>query len=153
MPAMPGKVSVDLRYAIVAKSINPAIQVIGVQSAQAPAMQLSWAAGKAVSADMNTVAEGLATRVPFENTQRIMRKYLDDFVLVEDAAIEAAILLLLEHTRNLAEGAGAAALAAAVKLRARLAGKCVVLVMSGGNLSLDQLRRVLERSGTYARAP
>ena len=138
--------------AIVAKSINPAIQVIGVQSAQAPAMQLSWAAGKAVSADMNTVAEGLATRVPFENTQRIMRKYLDDFVLVEDAAIEAAILLLLEHTRNLAEGAGAAALAAAVQLRARLAGKCVVLVMSGGNLSLDQLRRVLERSGTSARA-
>ena len=94
--------------AIVAKTINPAIQVIGVQSAQAPAIQMSWAAGKPVSADMNTVAEGLATRVPFENTQRIMRKYLDDFLLVEDAAIEDAILLLLEHTHNLAEGAGAA---------------------------------------------
>ena len=131
--------------AIVAKAINPAIQVIGVQSAQAPAMQLSWASGEAVSADMSTVAEGLATRVPFANTQRIMRKYLDDFVLVEDAAIEAAIILLLEHTHNLAEGAGAASLAAALKLKQGLAGKNVVLVMSGGNLSMEQLRRLLAR--------
>lgn len=130
---------------IVAKTIDPAIQVIGVQSAQAPAMQMSWASGKAVSADMKTVAEGLATRVPFENTQRIMRKYLDDFVLVDDAAIEDAILLLLEHTHNLAEGAGAAALAAAIKLRHHLAGMNVVLVLSGGNLSLDQLRSLVAR--------
>ena len=133
--------------AIVAKSINPGIQVIGVQSAQAPAIQMSWAAGKAVTADMRTVAEGLATRVPFENTQRIMRKYLDDFLLVEDAAIEDAILLLLEHTHNLAEGAGAAALAGAIGLRQRLAGKNVALVLSGGNLSADQLRRLFARTG------
>jgi threonine dehydratase len=132
---------------IVAKAIDPGIQVIGVQSAQAPAMQLSWASGKAVSADMSTIAEGLATRIPFENTQRIMRKYLDDFVLVEDSAIEDAILLLLEHTHNLAEGAGAAALAAAIKLEHRLAGKNVVLVMSGGNLSMDQLHQLLARPG------
>jgi len=131
--------------AIVAKTINPAIQVIGVQSAQAPAIQMSWAAGKPVDAPMRTVAEGLATRVPFENTQRIMRKYLDDFALVEDSAIEAAILLLLEHTHNLAEGAGAASLAAALKLREHLAGKNVVLVLSGGNLSMEQLRRLLAR--------
>ncbi len=137
---------------IVAKTINPGIQVIGVQSAQAPAIQMSWASGKPVSADMSTVAEGLATRVPFENTQRIMRRYLDDFVLVEDTAIEDAILLLLEHTHNLAEGAGAAALAAAIKLKSRLAGKNVVLVMSGGNLSVDQLRRLLARPGSSARA-
>lgn len=132
---------------IVAKTIDPAIQVIGVQSAQAPAMQLSWASGQAVSANMNTVAEGLATRVPFENTQRIMRKYLDDFVLVEDDAIDAAVLLLLDHTHNLAEGAGAAALAAALKLKPRLAAKNVVLVMSGGNLSAEQLRRILAQPG------
>lgn len=129
--------------AIVAKAINPAIEVIGVQSAQAPAMQLSWASGEAISADTTTVAEGLATRVPFANTQRIMRHYLDDFVLVEDVAIEEAIILLLEHTHNLAEGAGAASLAAALKLKHRLAGKNVVLVMSGGNLSMEQLRRLL----------
>jgi threonine dehydratase len=138
--------------AIVAKAINPGIQVIGVQSAQAPAMQLSWASGKAVCADMNTAAEGLATRVPFENTQRIMQKYLDDFVLVDDAAIEDAILMLLEHTHNLAEGAGAASLAAAVNLKHRLAAKKVVLVMSGGNLSVDQLRRLLAHPGARARA-
>ena len=137
---------------IVAKTINPGIQVIGVQSAQAPAMQLSWASGKAVCADMNTVAEGLATRVPFENTQRIMRKYLDDFVLVDDEAIENAILMLLEHTHNLAEGAGAASLAAAVNLKRRLAARKVVLVMSGGNLSVDQLRRLLAHPGARARA-
>ena len=129
--------------AIVAKTINPGIQVIGAQSAQAPAMQLSWASGKAICADTTTVAEGLATRVPFANTQRIMREYLDDFVLVDDAAIGAAIVHLLEHTHNLAEGAGAASLAAAISLRQRLAMKNVVLVMSGGNLSMDQLRRLL----------
>lgn len=138
--------------AIVAKSINPAIQVIGVQSAQAPAIQMSWASGKPVSADMRTVAEGLATRVPFENTQKIMRRYLDDFVLVEDAAIEEAILLLLQHTHNLAEGAGAASLAAAIKLKPRLAGKNVALVLSGGNLAVDQLRRLLARSASSSAA-
>ena len=76
-------------------------------------MLLSWAAGKPVTGPMQTFAEGVATRVPFENTQRIMRQYLDDFVMVPDQAIEAAILLLLEHTHNLAEGAGAIPLAAA----------------------------------------
>jgi threonine dehydratase len=128
---------------IVAKSINPNIEVIGAQSAQAPAMQLSWQAGELLTAEMKTFAEGVATRVPFENTQRIMRKYLDDFILVDDEDIRQAIVLLLEHTHNLAEGAGAVSLAAALHLRERLAGKKVVLVMSGGNLSLEQLRGIL----------
>jgi len=129
---------------IVAKTINPRIKVIGVQSAQAPAMQLSWKSGKMVTAEMNTFAEGIATRVPFENTQHIMGRYLDDFMLVEDADIKTAIVTLLEHTHNLAEGAGAAPLAAALKLRNRLAGRKVVLVMSGGNLSVEKLSRILE---------
>lgn len=129
---------------IVAKSINPAIEVIAVQSAQAPAMQRSWQAGQLVTAEMNTFAEGIATRVPFENTQRIMRKYLDDFILVEDEAIKAAITLLLEHTHNVAEGAGAASLAAAMQLKPRLAGKNVVLVLSGGNLAMEKLRDILK---------
>ncbi len=128
---------------IAAKSINPKVEVIGVQSAQAPAMQLSWKSGDLMTADMNTFAEGIATRVPFANTQRIMRKYLDDFALVDDDAIKRAIVLLLEHTRNLAEGAGAASLAAAIQLKERLAGKKVVLVLSGGNLSMEKLRDIL----------
>jgi threonine dehydratase len=131
--------------AIVAKTINPRIEVIAVQSAQAPAMQQSWLAGKPITVAAHTVADGLALSVPFENTRRILQKYLDDFVLVDDSAIEEAILLLLEHTHNLAEGAGAAPLAAALKLKDRLAGKNVVLVMTGGNLSFGRLRRLLAR--------
>jgi threonine dehydratase len=128
---------------IVAKTINPNVEVIGAQSAQAPAMQLSWQSGQMVTADMNTFAEGVATRVPFENTQRIMRQYLDDFVLVDDEDTQKAIILLLEHTHNLAEGAGAIPLAAALQMKQRLAGKNVALVMSGGNLSLEKLRGIL----------
>lgn len=128
---------------IVAKSINPGIEMIGAQSAQAPAMQMSWKAGRLVTAGMNTFAEGVATRVPFENTQRIMRDYLDDFVLVDDDEIRQAILLMLDHTHNLVEGAGAIPLATALKLGDRLAGKKVVLVASGGNLSLGNLQAVL----------
>jgi threonine dehydratase len=128
---------------IVAKSINPKIEVIAAQSAQAPAMQLSWKEGRMVSAEMNTFAEGIATRVPFENTQSIMRKYLDDFYLVDDEDIKQAIVLLLEHTHNLAEGAGAVALAAALNQKERLRGKKVVLVMSGGNLAINKLREIL----------
>lgn len=127
---------------IVAKSINPRIEVIAAQSAQAPAMQLSWKSGQLVTADMRTFADGVATRVPFLNTQQIMRRYLDDFVLVDDRAIKEAILLLLQHTCNLAEGAGAVSLAAALQLKERLAGKKVVLVLSGGNLALEQLREI-----------
>ncbi len=129
--------------AIVAKAINPEIQIIGVQSAQAPAMQHSWKSGMLQEAEMNTFAEGLATRVPFQNTQTIMRKYLDDFILVDDSEIRSAITQLLEHTHNLPEEAGAASLAAAIKIKDKLAGKKVVLVMSGGNISLEKLKEAL----------
>ena len=128
---------------IVAKAINPAIEVIAVQSAQAPAMQQSWKAGHSVEAKMETFAEGIATRVPVENTQRIIRKYLDDFVLVDDAEIARAIVHMLEHARTLAEGAGAAPLAAAIQQHERLAGKKVALIQSGGNLALYRLKEIL----------
>lgn len=128
---------------IVAKTINPRIEVIGVQSAQAPAMQRSWSGGEMVTAEMNTFAEGIATRVPFANTQRIMRQYLDDFLLVDDAEIKEAIVTLLEHTHNLAEGAGAAPLAAVLRYGERFAGKKAALVMSGGNLALEKLAGIL----------
>jgi threonine dehydratase len=128
---------------IVAKAINPAIEVIAVQSAQAPAMQQSWKAGHSVEAQMETFAEGIATRVPVENTQRIIRKHLDEFVLVDDEAIRAAIVHYLEHARTLAEGAGAAPLAAAIQLREQLAGKKVALILSGGNLALYRLKEIM----------
>ncbi|HID34893.1 MAG TPA: pyridoxal-phosphate dependent enzyme, partial [Anaerolineae bacterium] len=79
--------------------------------------------------------------------QRILRHYLDDFILVSDDEIRRAIIILLAHTRNLAEGAGAAALAAALKLREELMGKRVGVVLSGGNLSIDRLRELLAAEG------
>ncbi len=132
---------------IVAKTINPAIRVIGVQSEQAPAAWLSWKEGRLMEAPMQTFAEGLATRTAFELPQRILRRHLDDFVLVSDDEIRRAIIILLAHTRNLAEGAGAAALAAALKLPQELAGKRVGVVLSGGNLSIDRLRELLAAEG------
>jgi threonine dehydratase len=81
--------------------------------------------------------------VPFENTQAVLREHLDYFVLVSEKAMEEAVRLLLEHTHNLAEEAGAASLAAALDLPERLAGKKVVLVLSGGNLSRERLAEIL----------
>lgn len=129
--------------AIVCKSINPKIEVIGCQSAQAPTMQKSWESGEMISAPNTTFAEGVATRIPFPNTQRIMRKYLDDFLLVDDKQIEAAVLTYLKLTHNLAEGAGAIPLATVMRYKKRFAGKKVVLVLSGGNLNMDKLRRMI----------
>ncbi len=132
---------------IVAKTINPNIRVIGVQAEQAPAAWRSWKEGRLVEAQMQTFAEGLATRTAFELPQRILRHYLDDFILVSDDEIRRAIVILLAHTRNLAEGAGAASLAAALKLREELADKRVGIVLSGGNLSIDRLRELLAAEG------
>lgn len=128
---------------IVAKSINPKIEVIGVQAEQAPAAYLSWQRGEPVADRMNTFAEGLATRTAFDLPQSILRQHLDDFVLVSEDEMRRAIVMLLAHTHNLAEGAGAASLAAALKLRQGLAGKRVAIVLSGGNLGIDRLREIL----------
>ena len=123
-----------------AKSVNPGIQVIGVQSAAAPASYLSWKEGRIVEAPMETVAEGLATRSGYELAQAILRDLLDDFILVSEEELNQAVVLHLENTHNLLEHAGAASLAAAVKIKDRIKGKKVVLIASGGNISLEQLR-------------
>jgi threonine dehydratase len=128
---------------IAAKTIRPAIEVIGVQSDAAPAAYRSWHERRLLEDRMETFAEGLATRVAFELPQRIMRELLDDFVLVSDDDIRAAILTMIETTRNLVEAAGAAPLAAALSLRERLAGRRVALMCSGGNISRAQLADVL----------
>jgi threonine dehydratase len=130
---------------VAGKAIRPSLEVIGVQSEAAPAAYRSWREGRVVEDRMETFAEGLATRVGFELPQRILREHLDDFVLVADDAIREAMLRMIEGTRNLVEGAGAAALAGALELRSRLAGKRVALVCSGGNVSLPQLRELLAR--------
>ena len=129
---------------IAGKGINPGIQVIGVQAESAPGAYLSWKQGSLVEAPMGTGAEGLATRVGYEFTQGILRDMLDDFILVSEEELARAIVLHLEHTHDLTEHAGAAALAAALKIKDRLQGKVVVLVLSGGNITVDQLRAVLQ---------
>lgn len=92
---------------------------------------------------MNTWAEGLQTRTAFELPQRILWDRLDDFILVSDDEIRTATRLMIEKTRNLVEGASAAALAGALRIKARLAGRRVALICSGGNLSLKQLGEIL----------
>ncbi len=128
---------------IVAKAVNPAVRVIGVQSEAAPAAYRSWRERRLVEDRMETFAEGLATRTAFELPQRILWESLDDFVLVGDDEIRAAQRLMIEATRNLVEAAGAAPLAAAIRLRDQLSAQRVALVLSGGNATRAQLLDVL----------
>jgi threonine dehydratase len=128
---------------IAAKAIDPAIQVIGVQSDAAPAAYRSWKERRPVEDECRTSAEGLATRVPFELPQQILRAQLDDFLLVSEEQISAAQRTMIEATRNLVEAAGAAPLAAALERREELRGRRVALVASGGNVSPAQLRELL----------
>ncbi|MSQ07554.1 MAG: threonine/serine dehydratase [Dehalococcoidia bacterium] len=129
---------------IVAKGINPAIKVVAVQSGAAPAGYLSWQRGELVKAKMETFAEGVATGSGYELPLSILRQHLDDFVLVSDDEIRQAIGLLIEKAHTLAEGAGAAATAGAVKLREQLIGKKVVAIVSGSNITLPQLTQAIK---------
>jgi threonine dehydratase len=129
---------------IVANHINSKARVIAVQSKSAPAM---WHAWKNRRLDpyptMETEHEGLATRVPFELTNRILWELLADFVLVTDEEINCAIRLLAIQAKQVAEGAGAASLAAAIKLRDQLRGKKVVGIVTGGNIAPERLAGTL----------
>jgi threonine dehydratase len=128
---------------IVARTLNPSIRVIGVQSEASPAAHESWRQGRLVEMPNRTMAEGLATGVAFELPQEIMRQMLREFMLVTEEEIMQAMVWMLERAHTLAEGAGAASLAAAYRLRDELRGKKVGIVCSGGNASLEQLKRVL----------
>jgi threonine dehydratase len=129
---------------LAAKALNPQIRVIGVQSSAAPAAFRSWQSRSLVQDQMQTFAEGLATRTAFVLPQQILWQQLDDFVLVSDDAIRRAIVLYLEKCKTLAEGAGAAPLAAACELSDPLRGKKVALILSGGNITPEQLKQVLD---------
>jgi threonine dehydratase len=129
---------------LVAAVRRPATQIIGVQAELAPAVTLSWRQGRDVQTDTPaTFAEGIATRMPAEMTLEIMRRHVRDMVLVSEDEMRQTIGLLLRLTHNLAEGAGAAATAAALRMREQLAGKTVVGILSGGNLDLRELARIV----------
>jgi threonine dehydratase len=128
---------------IAAKAVRPAIDVIAVQSEASPSAYRSWREGRLVDAPNETIAEGLATATSFALPQRILRELLDEYVLVSDDELREAVRLMLQWTRNVVEPAGAAALAGALRLKERLAGKRVALVASGGNISPAQLAESL----------
>jgi threonine dehydratase len=138
---------------LVARDLNPAIRVIGVQSSAAPAAYRSWAERRLVEDRNATFAEGLATRTAFEMPQQIMWELLREFVLVDDDEIRRAQALMIETTRNLVEAAGAAPLAAAIRMRDQLAGKHVALLASGGNVSPEQLGELFKDRRAASGAP
>jgi threonine dehydratase len=132
---------------IVAKHLKPDVQVIAVQSEAAPAM---WQAWKNRSLEgyptMKTEHEGLATRVPFEMPSRLLWELLDDFLLVTDQEINEAIGLLAVNAKQIAEGAGAASLAGAIKMQKKLQGKKVVGILTGGNIPPDRFASLMKSS-------
>ncbi|HZR71583.1 threonine dehydratase [Bradyrhizobium sp.] len=117
-------------------------EIVGVQSTEAPSYALSLKAGKVVSTNSsNTRADGMATRVPDVEAFDIIRKGASHIVEVTDDEIGSAIRYLWTDTHNLSEGAGAAALAAALQEKARLRGKRVGLILSGGNIDFELFRK------------
>lgn len=129
---------------IVAKALRPETEVIGVQAEQASGVARAWQSGTMQpGASAATWAEGMATRVPASMTMAIMRELMDDVVLVSEEQLRQACWSILTETHNLAEGAGAAAVAAVAADPGRFAGKKVVAVLSGGNLDLTELPSIL----------
>jgi threonine dehydratase len=129
---------------IVRTALGADTRIIGVQAARADAFTRSFRSGtRVVGESADTFAEGMATRVTFDLTFELLAQELDDIVLLDEDELAAGVRLALRATHNLAEGAGAAALAAAVKLRDTLRGQRVVAVMSGGNLDAAKLRRIV----------
>jgi threonine dehydratase len=129
---------------IAAQQLNSSARVIAVQSEAAPAM---WHAWRNRTLDpyptMKTEHEGLATRVPFEMTNKILWELLADFVLVTDEEINESVRLLARHAKQVVEGAGAASLAGAIKLGGELPGKKVVGVLTGGNIPAERFARLM----------
>ena len=124
---------------IVAKSVDPDIQVVAVQSEAAPGAYLYWKNGRQTEAPMETFAEGVATKEGYELPQLVLREKLDEFLLVSDDDIRRAIGTLIEKAHTMAEGAGAGALAGAIKHPELVKGKKVVVTVSGGNITIPQL--------------
>jgi threonine dehydratase len=138
----------------VSQALNPKVRVIGVQAEKAPSVYLSWKEGRIIETERaDTFADGLATRVPFETTFDIIRSGISEIVTVSEEEIKSSIRLLLETTHNLAEGAGAAPLAAGLKIGDQLRGKKVVIVLSGGNIDVATLRWVLTDEGDMTGSP
>jgi threonine dehydratase len=128
----------------VRNALGSRARIIGIGATNADAVARSWRGpDRIVGAKADTFAEGIATRVTFDLTFDLLKRYLDDFVLLTEDELAGGVRLALRATHNLAEGAGGASLAAAVKLRDQLEGQRVVAIMSGGNIDRAKLQNVL----------
>ena len=128
------------------KSLNPAIAVYGVQAAGAPSMLEAIRGGKrAALKQVSTIADGIAVKEPGEHTFAYCQKYVDDIVTVTDDEISTAILTLMEQEKLVTEGAGAVSVAAALFRKLPIEGKKTCCLLSGGNIDVTILSRVIER--------
>ncbi|MEE1066046.1 MAG: threonine ammonia-lyase, partial [Acutalibacteraceae bacterium] len=132
--------------AYTAKQIRPSVKVYGVQVSGAPSMYNSVKDGKIECLDsVQTIADGIAVKQPGENTYTLVSEYVDEIALVTDDEVSSAILALIEKQKMIAEGAGATAVAAVMFDKFDLKGKRVVAVVSGGNIDVTSLSRVIDR--------
>lgn len=128
------------------KERNPGVRVVGVQTSRLPSMKMAIEAGRPVTLPVSaTLADGIAVRRAGEKTFAMVQRYVDEIVTVEEDEVASAILLLLEREKTLAEGAGAAAVAALLHGRVQVQGKKIAVVVSGGNLDVSILSRIIER--------
>ena len=132
--------------AYTAKHIRPSVKIYGVQVAGAPSMYNSVKEGKIECLpSVSTIADGIAVKQPGENTYALVKEYVDEIALVTDDEVSSAILALIEKQKMIAEGAGAAAVAAVMFNKFNLSGSRVVAVVSGGNIDVTSLSRVIDR--------
>jgi threonine dehydratase len=128
------------------KETNPKVQVVGVQTTRLPSMKVAVAEGKPVTlAPAATIADGIAVRRAGDRTLPLVQKYVDEIVTVNEEEIANAVLLLLEREKMLAEGAGAAAIAAVINHKIKMSGKKVAVLVCGGNMDVTLLSRIIER--------
>lgn len=132
--------------ALAIKESKPGVRIVGVETATLPKFGASLAAGEPVTIDPGrTIADGIAVRRPGERTFPLVRQYVDEVVTCDEEEIANAILLLLEREKTVAEGAGAITLAAAVNRRSLVEGRRVAMIVSGGNIDVNVVSRVIER--------
>ena len=144
VPVGGGGLITGIAYTV--KQIRPSVKVYGVQVTGAPSMYNSIKNNKIECLkSVHTIADGIAVKQPGENTYALVNDYVDDIALVSDDEVASAILALIEKQKMIAEGAGAAAVAAVMFDKFPLKGKRVVSVVSGGNIDVTSLSRVIDR--------
>jgi threonine dehydratase len=128
------------------KETNPKVRIIGVQTARLPSMKMAVAEGKPVTLPAAaSIADGIAVRRAGDRTLPLVQKYVDEIVTVDEEEIANAVLLLLEREKTVAEGAGATTIAALINRKIEMTGKKIVVLVSGGNMDVTLLSRIIER--------